>query len=345
MVGSKLRLCLRLLKITNNMKNANALFFQKRHFQLPVLGLLSFIFISADKNRMELKVTNQIILTDVPSASGIEILGDSIYMIGDNTPWLFKLDNRYSLIEKHTIYSLSDLENDTIKKAVKPDFEAMTFVEQGDKRELFIFGSGSKSPYRELLVKISTESDNTCTHFSLNSFYTKLKLACGFADAELNIEAAIYAKESIYLFNRGKNTIIQFSLSEFNDFIEQKIAEMNFTVFAIELPKINETSAGFSGATFWPEQQKIIFTASVENTSNWIDDGAMLGSFVGILDLKDLQNNMKPVCLPVQKKGKNLPVKIESVAILSSKKNKLNLIMVVDTDGAASELIEADLSF
>lgn len=314
-------------------------------FPAVLIVCFSLSFTSVDKNRMELKVTNQLILTGVPSASGIEILGEHIYLIGDNTPWLFKLNNDYTIVDKHTIYSLSDLENDTIKKSVKPDFEAMTFIEQGDIRPLYIFGSGSKSPYRDVLVKINTDSDGSYTHVSLQLFYSKLKLACGFTDAELNIEAAIYAKESIYVFNRGKNTIIQFSLTEFEAFIDEKITEMNFNIFAIELPKINEVVAGFSGATYWPEQQKIIFTASVENTSNWIDDGDMLGSFVGILDLNDLQNNVKPECLPVQKKGKNLPVKIESVAIQSAKNNKLQVLMVVDSDGAASELIEAILSF
>jgi hypothetical protein len=48
------------------------------------------------------------------------------------------------------------------------------------------------------------------------------------------------------------------------------------------LPHINGRAAGFSGATF--VQDRLFVSASVEDTNDAVLDGAVLGSFVGVLD-------------------------------------------------------------
>ena len=46
---------------------------------------------------------------------------------------------------------------------------------------------------------------------------------------------------------------------------------------------------------------------------------------------------------PIMENGKILPLKIEAVTILSFKKNKINLLMASDGDGAESEILEVTL--
>ena len=291
-------------------------------FPVVVIVFFSLTFISTDKNRMELKVTKRISLNGVPSASGIEIIKDTIYIIGDNSPWLFKLDADYKVIDKFQVFSIDNLENDTIKKSNKPDFEAMTIVQNNATTEFYIFGSGSKSPQRDVLIIIDLDHPEKRRQISLTPFYKELKSQCEFTDDDLNIEAAIMHQDFISLFNRGKNTMIQFSISNFNSFILEEIDEIKFNIINVNLPKINEFESGFSGACYLPEMNKILFTSSVENTPNWIDDGQVLGSFVGIIDLANLETTVQPICVPISEKGKQLPLKIESIAVNSIQKNK-----------------------
>lgn len=317
--------------------------FKRNLFRVIVIAFFAFTFISANKIGMELKVTKRIPLNGVPSASGIEIFNDSIYIVGDNSPWLFKLDADYKVIDKFQIYPLDNLENDTIKKSNKPDFEAMTIVQNNATTEFYIFGSGSKSPQRDVLIKIDINHPENWKPFSLVNFYADLKSLCGFTDDDLNIEAAAVINDFLYLFNRGKNTMIQFSISDFNSFILDERDEIKFNIINVNLPKINEIESGFSGACYLPEMNKILFTSSVENTPNWIDDGQVLGSFVGIIDLANLETTVQPICVPVSENGKQLPLKIESIAVQSVQKKKIRILMATDSDGGTSELVEATL--
>ena len=53
--------------------------------------------------------------------------------------------------------------------------------------------------------------------------------------------------------------------------------------FVFELPLIAGCPAGFSGATFVDE--RLFVSASVEDTADAVLDGAVLGSFIGVVDV------------------------------------------------------------
>jgi len=291
---------------------------------------------------MNLNITQRLVLPKIPSASGIEVLANSIYIIGDNSPWLFQLNLAGETVDQFQIYGQKNTTPDTIPKAVKPDFEAMTVVTLNGTSNFYIFGSASKSPQRELLVRGTPNEPDSWTQFNLSDFFKKLKADCQLSDEDLNIEAAIATHDSLYLFNRGKNAIIQFSLHEFEAFITGKKEVLGFKTNTVELPKINEIQTGFSGAALIPGQDKIIFTASAENTANWIDDGEISGSCVGILDLKNFTILHYAM---FRENDAFLPLKIESVAIRSCTSHKMELLFVSDQDGGVSELISADLLY
>src|SRR5690606_31605005 len=107
--------------------------------------------------------------------------------------------------------------------------------------------------------------------------------------------------------------------------------------------EINGMEAGFSGATIL--QNKLIFTASVEDTPNAIDDGEILGSYVGIIDLQHLTDQMQPPCVRVSDDSRPLHIKVEAVAVTASTDTRAELLLFTDPDGGHSELLKATLEW
>jgi hypothetical protein len=308
-----------------------------------LITLASLLYLNINFAReMRLEVKSRTELKGVPSASGIEFYADSYYVVGDNSAWLYHFNSAFEGLVKYQIHDPLNQVNDTIPKKVKPDFEATTLVTSSNQAQLYIFGSGSKSPMRDILVKVDLNNPRNYESLSLEKFYLKLK-----ADgvSELNIEGAVYANDYFYLLNRADNSIIRFAHVEFEAFLRSPVQDLKFTKFKFVLPVVDNVQAAFSGATLIPGTDRMIFTASLEQTDNWIDDGAILGSYLGIINLNELQDTNEALVLPILENGTVSKVKIESVTVKSATRQKVEVFMVTDSDGGASELIEADLFF
>ena len=300
---------------------------------------------------MHLTLSSRLPLPNIPSASGIEITGKHIYMIGDDSPFLFRLNKKLEVLEKIQIASTKDLAGDRIPKKQKSDWEAMTLVQHKGMNEIFVFGSGSKKK-RKVLVRIGyDEKPVSVKTSSLKELYKKIIKTTGISKDDLNIEAAAANKEFLFLFNRGVNLVLKYKLKEIFSYLDNGSIPTP-EVFKINLPSIKNIQSGFSGATFVPGENKIIFCASVENSSNWIDDGEVLGSFIGLIDLEELFQSSKtlekfpghtPDCLPIKEAGQILKIKVESVAVKGLSNKELELLLVTDSDGGVSEIIEARL--
>ncbi len=291
----------------------------------------------------EINVLNRQVLKDVKSASGLEVLDNTLYAIGDNSPWLYKINAKFKIEARKAIASVKGLEDGVIPKANKPDFEAMAVAEKKNGKEFLIFGSGSKSPQRDRLARIRLENGEV-QNYSLEGFYKKLRQATQLDSESLNIEGAIIKDEYLYLFNRGENLILKYKLEELENYLAGKEESPEPETYLMKLPEIRGIKAGFSGATLIPDKDIVLFTASVENTENWIADGEVLGSFVGMISLKKLRNGLKPDCERLTENGKPLNVKVESLAVFyPALNNDLRLLLVTDSDGGDSELLEANL--
>ena len=124
---------------------------------------------------MKLTIISQKTLGHIPSASGIEIIDDAIYVMGDNSPWLFKLNKSYKLTGKLSIASGKNLVNREIPKSLKPDFEAMTSIGPDKNKKLLLFGSGSKSPQRDIMLQINVCGKSRIKTYSLKKLYIPLE--------------------------------------------------------------------------------------------------------------------------------------------------------------------------
>lgn len=291
---------------------------------------------------MKFEVTTAEILEEVPSASGIVKVSDSYYVAGDDSPFLFCYNHDFTETKKIRIFSTDKLKGDRITKKHKPDFEAM---EKINDREIAIFGSGSKSPQRDFFIRVLLkEDDHEVKTNQISSFYKNLKKLDIFKGTEFNIEAAAAYKEQFFLFNRRKNLVIKFCYEDFVAHIENDAPQPEISVTEVKLPKINGIEAGFSGATAFPTGPFLIFTASVEDTDNAYDDGQVLGSFIGVLDIENFEiiGEMQRIPSPDEKGGE---IKVESVAIdrIISEK-EFELILTTDSDGGDSLIMRGRFS-
>lgn len=284
---------------------------------------------------MKITFLNKIKIEKVPSGSGIIKFGDIYYIIGDDSPFLFSLNKDFKTISKTPLLDTIYFSDKRIVKSLKPDFEALELIEEN---EIVVFGSGSKSPQRNIFLRILLKDSLTIEKYDISDFYSNLRNLPIFKDSELNIEATAFLNNQIFLFNRKRNMIIKF---EYKDLLAYLRGEMAFPKPKIRqffLPKINGIEAGFSGATALISEPKIIFTASVENTNNAYDDGEILGSFIGIIDISD--NNVSESFNYCQIPNVEANLKVESVTVekeISSGKTKV--VLITDDDKGNSIII------
>lgn len=133
--------------------------------------------------------------------------------------------------------------------------------------------------------------------------------------------------------------MIEFGLTEFMEYLDaSKSAPPPARVAQYILPQIQGRHAGFSAAVTWNDA--IVFSASVEDTDNEIDDGETLGGFLGMIHGNQLQ-----WVSVVEQEGSVALVKIEGIALQEARENYFRIAAVTDNDEGASELLEIEIQF
>src|SRR5690606_2002260 len=142
-------------------------------------------------------------LPGIPSASGLEITDSGIFIIGDDSPYLFKLNSQFEIIEKIQLFPEKQFPGNIIEKLKKPDLEALA---RGNTEAniLYAFGSGSKSPERDLMVKIDLSAKISST-YSLVHFYSHLRTLTGIDRKSTRLNSS-HVKISYAVFCLKKKT-------------------------------------------------------------------------------------------------------------------------------------------
>jgi len=286
-------------------------------------------------------VDERYVLHGIPSASGMAIIDDALYVVGDNSPWLFKINHQGQILDRILLWPHAPLTPEGIyPKKLKPDLESLATMQEDGITLLLMLGSGSLAPTRDIWTEVRLGEVPVITTHALTEFYAALRMHTGLTAEQLNIEAVEVIGDELLLFNRGVNLVLRYRLSEVRKFlIDGKDCPIPaFT--RLLLPIVSGIEAGLSGAALLPGTRQVIFTASVEDTTNWIDDGAVLGSFIGVFHLDHLYDGLQPTCTPLDDKQ----LKIESVAVVSNTAQCMaDLLLVSDADGGLSELIKGKL--
>ena len=243
---------------------------------------------------MTATVHTETALPGLPSASGIEIIEPTAYVIGDDSAFLYVLDaGTLAVTNRIALFATDPAGPARLPKLEKPDLESMAAVRWPDGRPgLLLLGSGSR-PNRARGWFVPTESAAAGVAASepldLAPLYARLRphLPPG---AQLNLEAAAASDTELLLLQRTVGQadaalLFRLPLAATLAFVLGGGAAPApaVRVLRFELPEIDGCPAGFSGATF--VANRLFVTASVEDTADAVLDGAVLGSFVGVVDL------------------------------------------------------------
>lgn len=253
----------------------------------------------------------------IGSASGLVYYEDTLYIISDNSTVLYE----YAISKEHLnkIALVANPQENIIKKD-KADFESITL--QGNK--LVILGSGSTDK-RNKLFKYNINSKKI-KEKSFEEFYKKVKSELEIKEDELNIEGLIITDKKILLFQRGnggtsKNGII---------YADDDPDNPKFKFIPFKLPKIKNVETTFTDAIL--VENKIYFLAAAEDTTSTYEDGEVLGSIIGTIDLKTMKLESY---LQISDNHK-----FEGLTLFKKSENEIEFLLCEDND---TEVLEANI--
>ena len=211
-------------------------------------------------------------INGIGATSGLVYLDNSLFIISDSSTFLYQYNIHEKKLNK---IKLAENSQESIAKKDKADFEAITLF----NNKLYLFGSGSTKK-RDRRFTFDTESKEI-KEKSLTKIYSRLRKTISLAADELNIEGVIITETTIYFFQRGNGANAQNGLFSY----DKASKAVEFTM--ITLPKISEVDTTFTDAVLVDET--IYFLAAAENTSSTYDDGEIMGSMIGTIDLKTMK--------------------------------------------------------
>jgi hypothetical protein len=297
---------------------------------------------------------SEIRLPRLPSASGVEILGSTAYVVSDDAPFLYLLDAAtLAPAGQVELFASTEFGTGRLPKAGKPDLESMTAILAPTKATgLLLCGSGAL-PQRETgyFVGLPTPSlspETTALRFvqrlDLHRLYAELRRHLP-AGTTLNLEAAAATASALLLLQRpvggGPALVFELPLAATlaHLFEPGKPVFAPTRVLPFTLPLLGGYAAGFSGATLLDGQ--LLVTASVEATADAVADGATLGSFVGHLDLGAQTATFARLTWA---DGSAYLGKVEGLAVRRSLGPKRwELLLVTDDDRGGSTALVAEL--
>ncbi|MDO6392029.1 hypothetical protein Q4E40_17975 [Pontibacter sp. BT731] len=310
---------------------------------------------------MKAVITQTLHYDNLPSASGLEMLGDHYYAVGDDSPYLYRLDKNFRMESQEAIFDTTGFGNGRIPKDEKVDLEGITLLQHQGKPYLLMMGSGS-APARRKAYLYNICGDDICREgagvhgaktVDLDKLYQQLEQeADTLGGSLLNIEGVAAGHGKLYLLQRaigtGQNVLISYRLSEFIPFLlgetSAQLPQPELAYF--RLPGLKNLQAGFSGA--YVHDDKLFFTASLEDTSDAYADGEVLGSYIGYIPFSWVgkQDTLQiPTTQILQADGNPYTGKAESLVVQKREgKGKYKLVVVSDDDKGGSELLEVLLS-
>ena len=259
-------------------------------------------------------------ISGIGAASGLIYKDNSLLIIGDNSSYLYEYEMDSRNLKRHPL-----LENpsENILKKEKPDFEAITTFGES----IYVFGSGSTQK-RNKMVQINAADKKIVATNDLTDLYAVLQNSAEIKPEDFNIEGAIYNGKSWYLFNRGNGSSTKNILLE----LQGELLTKQITVlsYAYQLPTIKGVHSSFTDGIL--VENTIYFLATAEDTTSTYEDGELLGSLIGSIDLKTMKINFT--------KKISDSHKFEGLTLYKHSKEKIEFLLCEDKD---TDTLETDI--
>ncbi|KAB1155025.1 DUF6929 family protein [Flavobacterium luteum] len=248
----------------------------------------------------------------IGSASGLIYKDNTLLVIGDNSGFLYEYTINSKNLKRIPLVE-NPLEN-TPKKD-KNDFEAITRFQD----QIYVFGSGS-TENRNKMIQIDATTKQVVSTTNLKDLYLAMQNFGKIKSEDFNLEGAIYDGERWFLFNRGngsKAKNVVFTIQGKNLTNDYTILSNNF-----KLPKIKGVPTSFTDAILVDD--KIYFLASAEDTTSTYDDGDVLGSIIGSIDINTMKIDFTKKISKTQK--------FEGITLYQKSKNQIEFLLCEDID-------------
>ena len=298
---------------------------------------------------MKVSCTHEQNLAGIPSASAIELAGENLIIFGDDARSLYVLNRARVLAQVVPLPGISPGQSRRIPKHEKPDIEsAFSYVSAGETHVLAL-GSGSSGTMRDsgLHVHIDPLGAICIEELALGDLYNYLRQAPEIGPpAVLNIEGAAMTDEHVILAQRAAgcsgNYLMRFELAAFISWLENNTLLPAAEFIPVHLGSVSGVEAGLTGLAFSPVHRRLFFTAAVEDRNDPVQDGAVLGSFIGSFSWHAQQQLALDSC----EVPENLPAtrKLESICLLHENDGLVQAVAVADDDMGSSHLADICIS-
>jgi len=276
-------------------------------------------------------------LDNYPSASSIEYYDGKLYLMGDDATNLLVLDTSLNIVDSILLISYP---GHRIPKNIKPDLEASALIADN----LFLFGSGSLSPYRNSGWKYNLKTKDKDS-INLEPLYLKEKVL---GVEQINIEGACFVSGKLLFVNRGNqsypyNHLIITDEKFWND------SSIQISIIPFAPQKDTASFRGISGLCYAKESDKLILTVSTENTRSSYEDGPIGKSYLWIID--DISSKINNGALGSKRvidleyidsrfKGQ----KIESATVIKETDKLIYIALVADNDDGSSTVFKMSIN-
>jgi hypothetical protein len=223
-------------------------------------------------------------------------------------------------------------DDDLGNKATKLDLEAGLVLPDG---RFVALGSGSSSRRERIVV---AWPDGRVALREAGELYARLRATTEFAGAELNLEGAVAVGERLRLFQRGNgaptddnptiSATADFALADWVRWLDgQGVLPPPLAVVQYDLGTLAGVPLGFTDAAALPLKE-VVFLAVAEDSANAVQDGAVLGCRVGLIQdetawIWDIENEQ----------GEPLRLKLEGIEPLDEVDGRpLRFTVVADMD-------------
>jgi len=280
----------------------------------------------------------QIKKLDYPSASSIEYYDGKLYLMGDDATKLLVLDTNLNIIDSFPIISYA---GNRIPKATKPDLEASAL--NGDN--LFLFGSGSLSPYRNFAWKHNLKTKDNDS-INLEPLYITAK---ELGVEQINIEGACFVSGKLLFANRGNKGYPHNHLIIINEKFLDNDSSFQVSIIPFAPQKDIALFKGISGLCYARESDQLIISVSTEDTKSSHEDGAIGKSYLWIVNnisakIIDKALGTKRVIdleyIDSRFKGQ----KIESATVIKETGNLIYLALVAENDDGKSTVFKMSIT-
>ena len=262
------------------------------------------------------KLNNFFTIKGIAAPSGLLYTQNVLFVISDSSNFLYQYDFDKKLLLK---FPLVKEARENIEKENKPDLESIT--QYGN--QLIMLGSGSTEK-RNSMFTLDLGSDALQSQ-DLSALYQKLKDVGSFTDNQLNVEGAIYAHQTMLLFQRGNS-----KNSRNGIFIIPNNQEDGIRFVPISLPTLDDVETTFTDAILVGD--KIYFLACAENTESTYEDGEVLGTILGIMYAPTFE------IIDIQLLSEHQ--KFEGITLYNQTESELEFLLCEDND---TESLEAEI--